>query len=228
VIFLFRVSSALASAVAVALCSGLAGGQPPPDHALIYELLADSSTVRAHTGSSGLLGFAGHDHTIAVPSLSGRVRVDTTDVTRFTLAIEVPATALVIADPGEDEGKRAKIEKDMHEKVLAAGEFPSFSFSEVRFAPETLAAPETPAATFGSHRGELTVALTLHGVTREIRIPVTIDVDRQTLRARGKFAIKHADFHLTRIKVAGLVNVAETIDIEFDMVGRVMILGTGP
>jgi len=138
-------------------------------------------------------------------------------VTRFTLAIEVPAAALAVIDPGEDADKRARIEKDMHEKVLRAGEFPRFSFSGVRFVPEK-ATPAAPA--FGSHRGELTVALTLHGVTREVRIPVTIDLDRQKLRARGKFAIKHADFNLTRIKVAGVVNVAETIDIEFDVRGR--------
>jgi len=214
VIFLPRVLSALVSVVLFALGAGTAGGEPPPGHILIYELLPDSSTVRAHTGSSGLLGFAGHDHTIAVRSFSGQAHIDSTDVTRFTLAIEVPAAALAVIDPGEDADKRARIEKDMHEKVLAAGEFPLISFSEVRFVPEK------PAPAFGSHRGELTVALTHHGVTREIRIPVTVDVDHQKLRARGKFAIKHADFNLTRIKVAGVVNVAETIDIEFDVRGR--------
>ncbi len=206
----------LALAIVVLLGAGTAAGEPPPDHTLIYELLADSSTVRAHTGSSGLLGFAGHNHTIAVP-FGGLVSIDSTDVTRCGLRITAGSTALAVIDPGEDADKRARIEKDMHEKVLAAGEFPLISFSEVRFVPEK------PAPAFGSHRGELTVALTLHGVTREIRIPVTIDLDRQRLRARGKFAIKHADFNLTRIKVAGVVNVAETIDIDFDVVGHHMI-----
>ena len=211
-----RVFPALTFAVVLALFARAAGSEPPPDHTLLYELLPDSSTVRAHTGSSGLLGFAGHDHTIAVP-FGGLVSIDSTDVTRCGLRITARSTALAVIDPGEDADKRARIEKDMHEKVLAADEFPLISFSEVRFVPEK------PAPAFGSHRGELTVALTLHGVTREIRIPVTIDLDRQKLRARGKFAIKHADFNLTRIRVAGVVKVAETIDIDFDIVGQRMI-----
>lgn len=214
--------SSLAAMAALALGAGLAPGEPGLDHALTYELLPDSSLVRAHTGSSGLLAFAGHHHTIAVPRFSGLARIDTTDVSRFTLAIEVPAATLAVIDPGEDRDTLDKIQQDMHAKVLAVPDFPTFALRGVSFAPET------PAPVFGSHRGELTIALTLRGATREIRIPVTIDLDRQNLRARGRFAIKHADYNLTRIKVAGVVNVAETIDLDFDVVGRAMTLGTGP
>jgi polyisoprenoid-binding protein YceI len=198
----------------LALGGGAARGEPVAASALHYELPSDSSTVRAHTGSSGLLGFAGHEHTIAVRRFSGLAAVDSTDVSRLGVRITVWASSLAVVDPGEGEDKRVRIEKDMHEKVLAVGEFATIEFTAVRFAPEK------PAGALGSHRGQLTVALTLHGVTREISFPIAVDIDRQRLHACGAFSIKHSDFNLTRIKVAGVVNVAETIDIEFDIVGR--------
>ncbi len=208
---------ALPLAVALGASAVVAGGATAAEleaGAIAYTLLPDSSTVHIRTGSSGFLGFAGHEHMIAIRRFTGDVRVDTTDVSRFALAVTVPAPELRVIDPDQDEETRAKVEKEMQAKVLESTQFPTFTLHGVRFAPET------PAAAFGTHTGELVIGLTLHGVSRAIGVPVTLTIDREWLRARGTFAIKHSEFGLTRIKVAGLVNVAEKISITFDVMGR--------
>jgi hypothetical protein len=67
--------------------------------------------------------------------------------------------------------------------------------------------------------GELVIDLALHGVTRTLAIPVDIQIDRAGLRARGKFPLRHRDFEMKRVKVAGVVNVAEVVAVEFDLRG---------
>ncbi len=205
--------AAVASAVAWSPVSAGPDPAPAPAVMITYRLRADSSRVEAHATASGLLGFAGHEHSIAITGLDGELAVDAEDATRFALGIEVETAGMRVIDPNQDEATRARIEKDMKEKVLETARFPLITLRGIRFVPEASApAPQ-------AHRGTLTAELTLHGVSREITVPLTVDLDHQQMRASGEFTIRHRAFNLRRIKVAGLVNVAEDIHIEFDLRG---------
>ena len=186
------------------------------DRALTYLLHAASSSVKVFTGSSGALGFLGHDHVIAVPSFTGEARIDTTDLKQFALTIEAPADSLRVIEE-KDAGDRRKIESDMKQDVLESPAFPTIALRGVGFRP---AGPDSgQAIAWGMHKGHLQLEINLHGVSRTIEVPLQLELDPNQVRARGKFAITHADFNLPRKKVAGVVNVAEKLEIEYDVRG---------
>jgi polyisoprenoid-binding protein YceI len=203
------------------LALAVAADAPAAAPLVTYRLEPDSSVVRAHTGSSGLFGFAGHEHTVAVLGLRGEVAVDPADPARFALSIEAPADSLRIIDEDRDRDSSLKIERDMKRKVLETEEFPAIAIRGVSFRVDEQQGSN-------AFRGELEIELTLHGVTRALGVPLELTLAGERLRARGRFALKHSDFKMNRIKVAGLVNVAEKIAIEFDVAGRAAAAGAAP
>ncbi len=203
--------------------SGACGSSPaetPLAHSagrIYYRLDPDSSTVHVLTGSSGLFGFVGHEHVIAVPRFTGDVEIDSTDVTRFSFAIVAPADSLRVADQDEDSGTRRKIEGDMKAEVLETAQYPTIELHGLGYALSGGGAGRRP---MGVSEGQLRVAVTLHGTKRDLDVPLRLELDHERLRARGKFSIRHSDFGMKRKKVAGVVNVAEKLEIVYDVVGR--------
>jgi polyisoprenoid-binding protein YceI len=186
---------------------------------LRYALDPDSSRILIHTGSSGLFGFAGHEHEISPTHFLGSAVIDSADVTRIQLTIEVPADSLRVTDEDSSPESRAKVQRAMHEDVLETARFPTVTIRGVTFAPVGDAPGHPGPAVAADTDGELAIELTLHGVTRTLAIPVTIQIDRAGLRARGKFPLRHRDYDLKRVKVAGVVNVADVVAVEFDLRG---------
>ena len=171
------------------------------------------------TGSSGLFGFAGHDHEITATRFAGVAVIDSSDVTRIELEITVPADSLRVTDEDRSPDSRAKVERAMREDVLETQRFPAIILRAVSFAPAGDAPGHPGPAVAADLGGELALELTLHGVTRTIAIPVDIQIDRAGLRARGTFPLRHRDYDLKRVKVAGVVNVAEVVTVEYDLRG---------
>jgi polyisoprenoid-binding protein YceI len=186
---------------------------------LRYALAPDSSQVRIRTGSSGVFGFAGHEHEIAAGHFTGTAVIDSSDVTKVQLSITVPTDSMRVVDEDESAETRAKVERAMHEQVLETKRFPEITIRGVTFKPVGDEPGHPGPALAADTGGELVIELTLHGVTRTMALPVDIQVDRAHLRARGKFPLRHKDFDLKRVKVAGVVNVADTFSVEFDLRG---------
>jgi hypothetical protein len=209
-------TGALAAGESTSASSSVDSSAYAGDRAVIYRLDPASSSVRVLTGSSGALGFLGHDHVIVVPSFSGEARIDTTEVRKFALAIEAPADSLQVIEE-DDADTRRKIEKDMKQEVLETPTFPIITLRGLDFHPEKHAGGK--AAVWGEYRGRLQLQISLHGVVKTFELPIHLEIDRNQLRARGQFAIKHSDFNLNRKKVAGVVNVAQKLEIEYDVRG---------
>jgi polyisoprenoid-binding protein YceI len=57
--------------------------------------------------------------------------------------------------------------------------------------------------------------LTLHGVTRSTLVPMRVEVSGDTLMATGSLVVRHTDFGLTPISVAGVVKVKNELAIDF-------------
>jgi len=211
-----------AAFVALGLVLGLLTGANLTSAAplLRYAIDPDSSQIRIHTGSSGVFGFAGHEHDIAPARFTGTAVIDSSNVTHVQLSIEIPTDSLRVVDADESAETRAKIQRQMHEQVLETQRFPKVTIRGVTFSPKGNA-PGYPGPPLGKDvSGELVIELALHGVTRTIALPIDIQVDRQRLRARGEFPIRHKDFDMKRVKVAGVVNVADTIALTFDLRGK--------
>ena len=81
------------------------------------------------------------------------------------------------------------------------------------------AASRMLAADLRSLRCELP-PLTLHGVTRPIRIPTKVTVTGNELCAQGEFHINRSDFNVKAPSALhGLVRVRDKLKFEFDIVG---------
>ena len=62
-------------------------------------------------------------------------------------------------------------------------------------------------------RGELT----LHGVTRTLDVPVRLTRKGDALSATGRTVIRHTDFGMKPVSVAGVVKVKNELTLEFDI-----------
>lgn len=201
-----------------------AAGEPAGENVVTYRLEPEASTVHVLIGSSGLFGFMGHEHVVDVPQFTGKAEIDSTDVTRFRLTIVAPADSLRVIDEGRDPESSRKIEADMKEDVLESAKYPTITLRGLRFVPDGSKGKQAGGA-WGTHESQLALALHLHGVEKTLDLPLLLELDRNQLRARGKFSIRHSDFDMDRKKVAGVVNVAEKIEIEYDVVGRMVESG---
>jgi polyisoprenoid-binding protein YceI len=195
------------------------GAVPYPTTAgqcVTYRLLPDSSSVVIQTGSSGLFGFLGHEHRLIVPHFSGEVTLDTTDLRQVALDIIVAADGLRLDDDADDADSRETIERTLRDDVLETRSFPEIVVQGGGFAADD---PGEEMNASGVCTGRLEFELDLHGVRRTVTAPVTVAFQGDRLRARGRFSIRHSEYDLHRVKVAGVVNVAQEIDIDFDLIG---------
>jgi polyisoprenoid-binding protein YceI len=87
----------------------------------------------------------------------------------------------------------------MLEKVLEADRFP-FVVLRVR----------------GIEQGALQAELSVHGVTRPLRIPAKIDAGAERIEVSGSFAINQSDFGIEPFSVfGGALAVQDRVDLSF-------------
>ena len=172
-----------------------------------------ASSVRIHVGKSGAFSFAGHKHEVVAPALSGEVTADAADLSasRVTLTFEAPA--LKVLPEGEPAGDPPKVEEAMRgPKVLDVARFPSIHFKSQRVSGR--------AAGGGAYELELAGELALHGVTRAITLPVHVEAAGDVLTASGKAVLRHDQFGMQPVSVAGVVKVKNEIAIDYRIVAR--------
>ena len=173
------------------------------------QLAIDSArtTITLHVGRAGVLGFAGHDHEIAVPAVQGQVTLDRSDVTRSTMTATFDAAALKVSGRGEPPADVPEVQRVMlSDKVLDVQRYPTITFQSRQVS--VTGAP-------GDHM-TLRIAgdLTLHGVTRPLTVPVTVDLTADGLRANGKATVRQSLFGIKPVNAgAGTVRVKDEVEV---------------
>ena len=158
--------------------------------------------VRVYRG--GRLGKLGHDHVVSTRDVRGFIDADQ-GRGDFYVGVE----SLTVDDPAQraaagfestpSESDIAGTRSNMLEKVLEADRFP-FVVLRVRAVEQ------------GTVQGELT----LHGVTRPLRIPARIDAGAERLEVSGSFAINQTDFGIEPFSVlGGALTVQDRVDLSF-------------
>src|SRR6185503_4209386 len=177
-----------------------------------YKVVESRSTVRVHVGKSGAFSFAGHKHQVAAP-VAGSVHADAANPSASSVDLRFASAGLRVLSEGEPEGDAPKVQEVMQgEKVLDSSRFP-----EIRFVSNSVQAQGSGTA----YELKLTGDLTLHGVTRELALPVRIALDGRTLTATGQTVIRHDTFGLQPVSAAGgTVKVANELRIEFTIVAE--------
>jgi polyisoprenoid-binding protein YceI len=168
------------------------------DHSIDLE----RSTITIHVGKAGLLSAAGHEHWVNAPISSGAV--NDSNAPRVEFIVET-AKMRVKPDPKVDAKTEAQIQKDMEEMTLETARYREIAFqsSHIEKASE----------------GEWRVdgALTLHGVSKPVRVNVRRDGDAYI----GRTILKQTDFGIKPISIGGgAIKVKNEIEVEFRIYTR--------
>jgi polyisoprenoid-binding protein YceI len=160
-----------------------------------------SSKLIIHAHKSGLLSFAGHDHTVAAPIASGSLAE-----TKLTIEFSVNAKDLQVLDPGESDKNRAEIRETMlSHKLLDATKYPVITFRSLSIRRSTPTNYEV--------HGELS----LHGVKR----PMTLNVIKVGERYTGSTKLKQTDYGMQPVSAAGgTVKVKDEVEVEFGVAAK--------
>ncbi|OGK96094.1 MAG: hypothetical protein A3J45_08660, partial [Candidatus Rokubacteria bacterium RIFCSPHIGHO2_02_FULL_69_13] len=108
---------------------------------------------------------------------AGEVRVDPG-------ALEQAVVSLAIEAASVDTGIQRRDDHLRSEDFFHVTRFPQITFASRRVAP-------------ADGKVLVTGDLTLHGVSREVTVPVELELSAGTLRARGEFAIRMSDYGMT-------------------------------
>ncbi len=198
-------------AITLLALAGPAAAAPPAD--VTYTVDAGRSSVVIHVGKSGVFSFAGHSHTVVAPAVQGRVVAVEGDLSRSAVRLSFEAARLTVQERGEPAGDAPKVQEAMlGPKVLDAARFPAITFEST-----------TVTGTRSSAGGyQLTVggALTLHGVTRPVTLPLVVKVGADGLEATGRMTIRQTDYGIDPVSVGGVVKVKNELAIEYTVVAR--------
>ena len=194
----------------VAVClipQGVAGlGHGP----MVLAVDAATSQILIEVGKAGMFGFAGHAHEVSAADVRGRITFDPADLARTSIRLEFPAAALRVTGKDEPPADVVEVQKVMQSaSVLDAARFPSIVFASRRVAIALQAAGSVDVVVEGD--------MTLHGVTRPMRIQASVLLDAGgRLTARGAFVLKQTDFGMVPVTAAGgAIRVKDELDIQF-------------
>ena len=174
----------------------------------VFRVESPESLVVIEVRRAGSLARLGHDHVVASHEVGGYVAPDEgrADLYVQLERLEVDEAALR-AEAGFDtqptesdiEGTRA----NMLVRVLEADKFP---FALIRVSGADASRREVT----------LSVAITLHGVTRALQAPATIDADADLIEVSGRLSFDQTDFGITPYSVlGGAIAVRNGVDLRF-------------
>src|SRR2546425_1146197 len=83
---------------------------------------------QVHVGTGGLFGAFAHNHLIQSERITGCAMLDQKDLTRSSIKVEFPASAIRVVDPKESAKDRAEVQKTMETEVLRIAQFPAITF----------------------------------------------------------------------------------------------------
>ena len=185
----------------------LAQGKP------VFRVDPAESLIVIEVRRSGSLARLGHDHVVASHEVGGYVAPDEGRADLYVaLARLAVDEAALRAEAGFDtqpagsdiEGTRA----NMLEKVLEAERFP---FALIRVSGAD------------ARQGDvaLSVAITLHGNTRTLRVPARIDADAGGLNVSGRLSFDQTDFGITPYSLlGGAIGVKNGVELRFRIRAR--------
>ena len=174
--------------------------------AKVYRVEPGDSLVVMRVYRGGSLARLGHDHVVSSREARGFVDAD-----NGRCDLYVAAESLVVDDRAQraaaglgdtpSESDIAGTRSNMLEKVLEADRFP-FVVLRVRSVGE----------------GALQAELTLHGVTRPLRIPAKVDPGPERIEVRGGFALNQSDFGIAPFSaLGGALAVQDRVDLSFEI-----------
>lgn len=158
----------------------------------------EHSTMTVRVFKTGVFAFAGDNHEVQAPIVSGSV-----DQAKRTVELTVDARKMKVLDPKLSDSKRSQVQQ----KMLSAEVLDPDRYPEIRF--------ESTDVKGNGQQLLVTGNLTLHGQTH----PVVVTVTGSESSYRGKATVKQTDFGMKPVTVGGgTVKVKDEVEIEFEIV----------
>jgi polyisoprenoid-binding protein YceI len=197
-----------------------APGPPDTRGATVYDVSPQSSQLAIYVFRGGKFSRLGHNHVMTSQSLTGRVWVHP-EFARSGFELSFPVAQLVVDDV---EARRAagsdfppdipQADKDGTRKnmlkpdVLDAEHYPQVKLRSAKVGG-TLEAPQ------------LTAHITIKETSRDVAVPVKIEVAGAKLTASGEFDVLQTEFGMKPFSVAlGALEVQDRLHIKFNVVAE--------
>lgn len=209
----------LAFVTAASLASS-AGSQPGVEVAS-YVVDHESSYLLAVVGVAGVLSSFAEEHAVLATAGSAEICLADDDLSGARVTFSVPTRSLRIdtqrardlaglksATPDEDT-RRELQQKMVSDRFLAVDRY------------DTLAFASRSVSISGG--GDLWIEgdLTLRGRTNRVAFPVQLErLDDDALYLRGGVTVKQTDFGMEPESIAGVVKVADAVDVRFEILAR--------
>jgi polyisoprenoid-binding protein YceI len=200
----------VAGATLMAIFAASVTAQEP--EALIID--PGQTTITLQVGRAGVFAFAGHDHEVVAPALQGRITLDRANISRSSVSVTFEAAALRVTGKGEPSEDVPEVQRVMlSDQVLDVKRHPTITFQsrQVSFVKQS-----ANQMTLG-----ITGDLTLHGVTRRLDVPVTVQLAADGLRANGRATVRQSQFGIRPVTAgAGTVRVKDEVDVVLSVTAR--------
>ncbi|MDA0706130.1 MAG: YceI family protein [Proteobacteria bacterium] len=179
----------------------------------IYRIRSEESLVLIRVGRAGKMAHLGHDHAVASIDVQGFVEL-AADPSASRAEIVMPLMNLLVDEP--EHRQRLELEKEISSDDIAG------TYSNMRKVLEAELFPwvrvDAKFASAQSEPPELSVSITMHGMAMEFLVPVQLDVSDERVAVSGQLTLKQSDFGLVPFSaVGGLLQVADELEIEFDL-----------
>ena len=193
---------------------------PAPAQAVRYTVSAEESELRIIVYRAGRLAALGHNHVVRARGLRGHVDL-APNAHQSVFALSVPVAAFQVdpvdarRDEGEDFSKMpppAAIEGTtrnmLGKRVLDAERFPTIDIRAVAIVGPAWAP-------------DVTVRITLRGVSRDITVPVMQWHNDRLLVATAVFDVKQSDFGIKPLSVfGGAIAVKDELKVRLRILAR--------
>lgn len=184
------------------------------------ELTVDGarSTFLVRVWKEGAASALAHDHVARASKLSGTVRWDPGKPNDAFVEVRVDANGLVMDEPALrkrldmppiPDVNRREIQNTMRgPKQLEVDKFPTITFRSQR------------VDSVGEGKLRITGAFTLHGITKEVTFPATIERRGEYLHANGSFRFRQSDYGITPYSFRGAVANRDEVELQVELLAK--------
>lgn len=180
-------------------------------HAEEWQPRNDRSDLHILVSKRGLLSAAAHDHRFRAQRFEVRIEGRRADPLTLRMRIAVDTSSLKDEAPGLSPKDRAKVEATTAgPEVLDHARYPEVVLEGA--AVDARPTKDGAAIT-------ILARLTLHGTTREIRVPMELRISGDEAEAQGSFRIRQSDYGMVPYAaMLGTVGVEDEVEIRFRLV----------
>lgn len=192
----------------------------PAAQSVLYAISTDESDIRFLVYRAGPLARLGHNHVVQATNVRGGIHLAPEfERSSFSLTLRVADFTVDAVGARSEEGEEFSVLPDedaiagttrnmLGEKVLDAARFP-----HIEIVSQALRGP--------AWGPDVTLRVKLHGVERDITLPIAINKNDDKLIVAAQFPVKQSDFGITPLSVlGGAIQVADTVRVRMRLIAR--------